>query len=67
MHQSETARCADARPEYGPWWTVIATCPATALFIAEPAAAYTVDKHADGSIAVSFRADRLKETDKLNA
>ena len=40
---------------------------ATAFFLAEPAAAYTVDKKADGSIAVSFRADRLKDTDKLNA
>jgi hypothetical protein len=40
---------------------------ATAFFIAEPAAAYTVDKHADGSIAVSFRAARLKDTNKLNA
>jgi hypothetical protein len=38
-----------------------------AFFIAEPAAAYTVDKHADGSIAVSFRAARLKDTNKLNA
>jgi hypothetical protein len=40
---------------------------ATAFFIAEPASAYTVDKHADGSVAVSFRADRLKDTTKLNA
>ncbi|MEV0567554.1 hypothetical protein [Dactylosporangium sp. NPDC050588] len=40
---------------------------ATAFFVAGPAAAYTVDKHADGSIAVSFRADRLKDTDRLNA
>ncbi|WP_426514935.1 hypothetical protein ACPPVO_34430 [Dactylosporangium sp. McL0621] len=40
---------------------------ATAFFAAEPAEAYTVDRHADGSIAVSFRADRLKDTDKLNA
>lgn len=40
---------------------------ATAFFIAEPAAAYTVDKNADGSIGVSFRAARLTDTDKLNA
>lgn len=38
-----------------------------AFFITEPAAAYTVDKHADGSVGVSFRADRLKDTDRLNA
>jgi hypothetical protein len=40
---------------------------AAAFFIAEPAAAYAVDKHADGSIAVSFNAKRLNDTAKLNA
>ena len=40
---------------------------AAALLIAEPAAAYTVDRHTDGSIAVSFRAARLKDTRNLNA
>lgn len=40
---------------------------AAAFFIAEPAAAYAVDKHADGSIAVSFRAARLQNTSDLNA
>lgn len=40
---------------------------ATAFFIAEPAAAYTVDKQADGSVAVSFRAPRLRDTKRLNA
>ncbi|HTJ36771.1 MAG TPA: hypothetical protein VL738_26410 [Dactylosporangium sp.] len=40
---------------------------ATAFFIAEPAVAYTVDKQADGSIAVSFRAARLTDTKKLNS
>jgi hypothetical protein len=43
------------------------TAAATAFFIVEPAVAYTADKRADGSIAVSLRADRLKDTDKLNA
>ncbi|GAB3829434.1 hypothetical protein ACFPIJ_32360 [Dactylosporangium cerinum] len=40
---------------------------ATAFLITEPAAAYTVDQRADGSIGVSFRAARLKDTKKLNA
>jgi hypothetical protein len=40
---------------------------AAAFFIAEPAAAYTVDKQADGSIAVSFSVARLRDTDRLNA
>ncbi|MEV0271275.1 hypothetical protein AB0H43_21060 [Hamadaea sp. NPDC050747] len=38
-----------------------------AFFVATPAAAFTVDKRADGSVAVSFRAERLKDTAKLNA
>ncbi|NUR70270.1 MAG: hypothetical protein HOU81_05585 [Hamadaea sp.] len=37
------------------------------FFLATPAAAYTVDRRADGSVAVSFRAERLKDTAKLNA
>jgi hypothetical protein len=40
---------------------------AAAFFVAEPAAAYTVDKNADGSIAVSFFASRLTDTRELNA
>ncbi|GAA3214621.1 hypothetical protein [Dactylosporangium siamense] len=40
---------------------------ATAFFVTEPAAAYTVDRHADGSVGVSFRAARLKDTRQLNA
>ena len=38
-----------------------------AFFVVDPAAAYTVDKNADGSVAVTFRADRLKNPAKLNA
>jgi hypothetical protein len=40
---------------------------AAAFFIVDPAAAYTVDKHADGSVVFSFRADRLNNPAKLNA
>ncbi|MET7422053.1 hypothetical protein [Dactylosporangium sp. NPDC005555] len=47
--------------------TAAVAAAGTAFFIAEPAVAYTVDKHADGSIAVAFRAARLKDTKKLNA
>jgi len=39
----------------------------TAFFIASPTAAFAVDKHADGSIAVSFNANRLQDTSELNA
>jgi hypothetical protein len=46
--------------------TVVAAA-AAAFFVAEPAAAYTVDKHADGSVGLSFRAARLKDTVRLNA
>jgi hypothetical protein len=45
----------------------VAGVAVAALLIAEPAAAYTVDRRADGSIAVSFRAARLKDADRLNA
>jgi len=38
-----------------------------ALFVVEPAAAYTVDRNADGTLAVSFRSTQLKNPDKLNA
>ncbi|NUO56169.1 MAG: hypothetical protein HOV78_05865 [Hamadaea sp.] len=37
------------------------------FFVATPAAAYTVDKRPDGSVHFSFRAERLKDTAKLNA
>jgi hypothetical protein len=40
---------------------------ATAFLVTEPAAAYTVDKRDDGTVGVTFRADRLKDTRKLNA
>lgn len=40
---------------------------AAAFFVASPTAAYAVDKHADGSIAVSFNANRLQDTSALNA
>jgi len=40
---------------------------AAAFFIVDPAAAYTVDKRADGSVVVSFEAGRLKDSAKLNA
>jgi len=33
----------------------------------EPASAYNVDRHADGSLAVTIRAARLTDTAKLNA
>ncbi|MCP2328455.1 hypothetical protein HDA40_006962 [Hamadaea flava] len=36
------------------------------FFVATPAAAYTVDKRPDGSVHFSFRAERLKDTAKLN-
>lgn len=38
-----------------------------AFLIASPSAAFAVDKHADGSIAVSFNAKRLQDTSQLNA
>jgi hypothetical protein len=37
------------------------------FFVVDPAAAYTVDRQADGSVVVTFRADRLKDPGKLNA
>lgn len=40
---------------------------AAAFFIVEPAAAYTVDRNADGSVVFSFRASRLNNPAKLNA
>lgn len=44
-----------------------AAAATAAFFIASPAAAYTVDKRADGSVAVSFRPDQLRNPAKLNA
>jgi hypothetical protein len=38
-----------------------------AFFVVDPAAAYTVDRNADGSLAVTFKADRLGDPAKLNA
>jgi len=46
---------------------VTVAAAATAFFVARPTAAYAVDKHADGSIAVSFNANRLQDTRALNA
>src|SRR5689334_5362428 len=45
----------------------VAAAAAAALFVASPHAAYAVDRHADGSIAVSFNANRLQDTRELNA
>ena len=44
-----------------------AAAAVAAFFVVDPAAAYTVDKQADGSFVVTFRADRLKDPGKLNA
>ena len=46
---------------------VTVAAAAAAFFIASPTAAFAVDKHADGSIAVSFNANRLQDTSELNA
>jgi hypothetical protein len=46
---------------------VTVAAAAAAFFVASPTAAYAVDKHADGSIAVSFNAKRLQDTSELNA
>jgi hypothetical protein len=47
--------------------TAAAAAAAAALLIVNPGAAYAVDKQADGSVAVSFKSARLKNTRALNA
>jgi hypothetical protein len=44
----------------------LAAAVATFLVV-DPASAYTVDRRADGSVVVTFRAERLKDPAKLNA
>jgi hypothetical protein len=46
---------------------VTVAAAAAAFFVVSPTPAYAVDKHADGSIAVSFNANRLQDTSALNA
>lgn len=67
-------RVRSAPPAHRPRrrWLVgaaVATVAAAAatFLVVEPASAYTVDRNADGSLAVTFRADRLGDPAELNA
>jgi hypothetical protein len=53
------------RLAFGIVGAAVAAAVAT-FFIVDPAAAYTVDKKADGSVVLRFRADRLNDPAKLN-
>jgi hypothetical protein len=73
---AEDAVPVTGRPARRPWRRLVlaaaavgtaAAVAAAAFFIASPTAAYAVDKHADGSIGVSFNAKRLQDTSELNA